>query len=53
MFGFYYRSFMLSTIGVYFIINYFFSKWFIFNRDAKQPPEKTAEKTADGSCSED
>ena len=35
------------------IINYFFSKWFIFNRDAKQPPEKTAEKTADGSCSED
>ena len=26
------------------IINYFFSKWFIFNRDAKQPPEKTAEK---------
>ena len=27
------------------IINYFFSKWFIFNRDAKQPPTAPARKT--------
>ena len=42
---------VVSAISL--VLNYIFSKWFIFNRDAKQPPEKTAEKTADGSCSED